>query len=100
MDLAKSIPQMFFDLIARIVPALLFFWGVALASGTELPPRVPGISATKSAGVGGTALEIAVALATLYVAGQLLDLVARWWTHLWFHWHEAPARWSTPRWPG
>ncbi len=78
MDVLKLIPQMFFDLIGRLVPG-----GFALVAGHlhfgVNPPRIGIETASKLLGIRSqsAALEITAFLAGAYVVGHLLAPLSR-----------------------
>lgn len=76
LDQIKLVPQVFFDLIARVVPGAIAIVAALLLSETNLEAWLCATLGEKATGSSWVVLTIFLAAA--YVVGQMLSPLAKW----------------------
>jgi hypothetical protein len=76
MEILKLIPQIFFDLIARVVPGAAGVVAYLLLSGTTWESLLSGVMG-KSLATDSLVFSILIFLAAAYVVGQLISPAAK-----------------------
>jgi hypothetical protein len=77
MDALKEIPQIFFDLIARVIPGLLALFVLDCDGVLQWSRVVSSVSGSRSQESNSFGLSLLIAIAAAYLIGHMLSLISK-----------------------